>query len=95
MLAPLPAVAIAGDDDPAPRREWLVGGHEQRSLASDGGEDTLARGQQRVRVGVGWPPMGMLDFAGVMNDVTQDVEDLTCRLQTYDTMPWRFPRPVM
>ena len=70
----------------APWWERLVRGREQRSLTSDGGEDTLARGRQRVRVDVGWTPMGMRDFAGVMDDVAEDVEDLTCRLQTYDTM---------
>ena len=67
-------------------------GREQRSLTSEGGEDTLACGRQLVWVGVGWTPIGMRDFAGVMDDVTEDVEDLTCRLQTDDTMPSRFAR---
>src|SRR5687768_16179492 len=88
MLAPLPAVAIAGDD-PAPRRERLVGGHDQRSLAGDGGEDALAHGQQWVWVGVGRSPIGMVDFAGVVDDVAKDVADLTCRLETHHTMPGR------
>ena len=34
----------------------------------------------------------MLDFAGVMNDVTENVKDLTCRFQTHDTMSRRFAR---
>src|SRR5215210_427517 len=76
ILAPLPAVSVACVHDSAPRWERLVRSREQRSLAGHGGEDTLARGCQSGRVGVRWTPVGMLDFAGVMDDVAEDIEDL-------------------
>src|SRR5215204_4502153 len=92
ILAPLPAVSVASGHDTAPWRERLVRGRDQRSLTGDSGEDSVTRGHQGSRVSVGWTPIGMLDFAGVMNDVSENVKDLTCRFQTNDTMSRRLAR---